>query len=395
MGQTDLIKQITNRQAVFGLLAIFVLAFSTLASSMVSGLALSSYSIVPTTSSVDADALSVAYTVEFTPEETASAFVVDFCTNSPLIGQGCDAPAGMNVAGADSASGSTAVVEATSTVNKLVVTEGLVADQVKTVVFENITNPTSTGVVYARIVTFASTALAEAYQSNIPGTWRDTGSVSMYFNESITVSGTVLEALTFCVAAVALEPACANAEDDLASLVLGDRQGTSEPAVYALTTGKVHEKSLFTQINTNASSGAVVRLRSSAPCGGLLRAGTATPTVCDIAPAPVAGFTGSDAALFGVKLGSLTSSVATDAVGAVGVLKPATGSSYDATAFKINYASGGATGVTSTLGDPFLDTNGAPATDQNMELIFGATVTNSTPAGTYSTDLSMIAVGKF
>ena len=389
MGQTDLFKQIINRHTVFGVLAIAVLTLSTLASTMVSGLALSSYSITPTTASINADAGTVGYEVKFTPEESAGAFVIDFCANSPLIGQSCTVPNDMDVSGAATTDATLVALEMTD--NKVVATKSMTADAPQTVTLTGLTNPTDAGAIYARIVTFANSAAAEAYDSTTPGTWVDTGSVSMYFNSNITVSGTVLETLKFCVAAVALTPDCGNADDSLASLVLGAEQGVGS-GVFALTTGSIHERSLFTQINTNAASGAAVRLRSSAPCGGLLRAGE---TVCDIAPAPLAGFTGFDEAYFGIKLGALASTPATGATGAVGTLVPAAGSGYNATAFKINFAEGGATGVTSTLGDPFLDTNNAPATNQNMEIKFGATITNDTPGGTYSTDLSMIAVGKF
>jgi hypothetical protein len=71
------------------------------------------------------------------------------------------------------------------------------------------------------------------------------------------------------------------------------------------------------------------------------------------------------------------------------------GSGYNATTYAFNYVGTNLSGVTSTLGDPFLDTAGAPVNNQNMQLTFGATVTNATPAGNYSTSLSMIATGKF
>lgn len=389
MGQVDLFKQINSRkQAIFGLFAVVVLVFSALASTMVSGLALSSYSITPSTASISADEDSVSYTVEFTPETSAVAYVIDFCTNSPLVGQSCTAPTGLDVETATIGSGTgTFNEEATRTANKLVVDAALTADSPYTITFEDITNPNTVGAVYARIVTFGTTTAAEEYTSTVPGTWVDTGSVSMYFNESITVSGTVLETMTFCVADVALTPSCANADSALASIVLGDE-------TTGLTAGTVHQSSLFTQMNTNAASGAVVWLRSStADCGGLVRPGAAN---CDIAPGGTAGFTdASGAARFGVKLGTVASTTASGSTAATGTVQAATGSSYNATAFKMNFVALNASGVTGPLGDPLLDTDGAMAIDQNMELIFGATSANNTPAGTYSTDLNLIAVGKF
>jgi hypothetical protein len=61
----------------------------------------------------------------------------------------------------------------------------------------------------------------------------------------------------------------------------------------------------------------------------------------------------------------------------------------------MGYVSGDATGVTSTYGDPILDTAGAPVNNMGMPLTFGASAANDTAAGLYSADLSLIATGKF
>jgi hypothetical protein len=52
-------------------------------------------------------------------------------------------------------------------------------------------------------------------------------------------------------------------------------------------------------------------------------------------------------------------------------------------------------GVTSPFGDRFLETAGGPANNKNMMLTFGVGTSNSTPAGTYSANLNLIAVGTF
>jgi hypothetical protein len=61
----------------------------------------------------------------------------------------------------------------------------------------------------------------------------------------------------------------------------------------------------------------------------------------------------------------------------------------------MNYVSGDATGVTSTYGDPILNTAGAPANNQNMPLTFAASINNNTPAGDYSATLGLIASGTY
>lgn len=81
-----------------------------------------------------------------------------------------------------------------------------------------------------------------------------------------------------------------------------------------------------------------------------------------------------------------------DANGAFAI---ASGSIYDPSVFKINYAADQLTGVTSPYGDPVLDTAGAPANNKKTQLTFGASAANNTPAGLYSADFSLIATGKF
>jgi len=199
----------------------------------------------------------------------------------------------------------------------------------------------------------------------------------------------VLETLTFCVAGAEIEADCTNITVDPV-LELGETVGDT----VALSPGVVSEGSIYTQISTNAAGGVVVRLKSNATdCGGLLRAGAVAGT-CDISPALNTDITpANDEAKFGVK--TATATATTGVTNASGTLAPASGSFYNNTTYALNYINGDATGITSTFGDPFLDTNDEPANNQNMQLTFGATVNNNTPAGIYSADLSLIAVGKF
>ena len=112
---------------------------------------------------------------------------------------------------------------------------------------------------------------------------------------------------------------------------------------------------------------------------------------CDIAPALDQGIEAGQAR-FGVKIAA----AADTGVNPNGVLQAAADSFYVTTSrFSLNYVTGNGSGVTSVFGDPFLDTDGAPANGKNVALTFGASVANNTPAGLYSADLSLIAVGKF
>lgn len=387
MAQRSLIQKLTSGQAVFVMALAAAMVIASAITSIVSAASLVDRSITPTSSA--AGATGVEYTVEFTPETDAGAFVIEFCDNTPLLGQSCVAPSGFSVADAETTTANVTLVEASQTANKLVATKAMTADAKETMVFTGVTNPSDVGSIYARIVTYTDSAAAEGYVSDNPSAVAepiDSGSVAMYFTSSVAVSGNVLETLMFCVSSEEIEANCAGANSP-ATLELGETDG----GVTALQAGVVSTNVLHVQMNTNASSGAIVHLKSSAQCGGLQRQGT---DECDIAAAMQQDIDGS-AALFGIKLAGAQGGA--NAVGSLvpAIVAPDVEPYYSTEEFAFRYDDTHARGVTSPFGDPFLDTAGAPATNQNMELTFGATITNETPAGTYSTDLSMIAVGKF
>lgn len=328
------------------------------------------------------------YTVKFTPAVDAEAFAVYFCKNSPLIGQDCTAPTGMVVTGA--ASTTSGFTNVTGTGSRVVVGGEITANSEVSVEITGITNPSEVGQFYARIVTYDTVVNAAAGSATALGTGAlDRGSVALAITHTVGVSGTVLETMLFCVSGMAIEADCKESTVTDPVLVLGEESG----GVTALVPGVVSEGNLYTQITTNAAGGAIVWLKSTAvQCGGLLLAGAPTGT-CHIEPAGNADITGATVdARFGVK-----TSDATNAVGATsttGAFQPASGSIYSNSQFALNYVDE-TEGVTSTFGDKFLDTNSLPVNNKNMMLTFGVKVTNDTPAGTYSTDLSLIATGKF
>ena len=330
-------------------------------------------------------ATNVTYTVGFKPVAAAAAFVVDFCSESPLIGDACSTPAGFS---ASSAAGTGVAVK---DANTLTITKALTAGTAATQVITGITNPSASGTIYARIVTYNTAVNAANYvstQTASQDTNRvDEGGAAIAINTSIAVSGAVLESMTFCVSKNDITPNCANAVAPV--LKLGQQVGSA----YALVPNQISEGTMYTQLSTNAASGAVISLKSSTVgCGGLLRAGyTNAATQCDIAPAGVGSDIVAGNAKFGVK--AAASASATGATNPTGTIIPSSG--YSASAYALNWVLGDATGVTSTFGDPFLNTNGLPVNNKNVMLTFGAGITNNTPAGLYSADLSLIATGKF
>ena len=383
--------------------ATLVLTFiaPTLFTGFASAAEITERSVELSSSSASATAQTVSYTVNFTATQAAGAFVVDFCDSAsgPVAGHACDAPTGFDASHAtigstDDGGAATAVGSTTTPSNStVVVTDTITQGHQVSVELKNITNPTSAGTIYARIATYDTASNAQGYSAtgvlNSTG-YEDSGSVAIAITSDLNVSGEVQESLLFCQSSDPItEPSCGDAHA-LKPVHLGTQVGTGDNTSYVLGT-TVSSSQIYTQISTNAVNGAVVRLKSDAAgCGGLYNTSVATRDAahCYIKPGAVA----NDSALFGLKLGTeANDSEATTH----GVVQAANGSAYTDSAYSLNYVAGDATGVTSPYGDPVLDTNGAPADSQTMPLYFGAAVTNETPAGNYSADLSLIATGTF
>ena len=343
-------------------------------------------------SSSSAGTEGASYLVKFKAVQSAGAVVLDFCANTPLIDSPCTAPTGFNVASATTTTSGFTVAPTTAGGNHTVALTGTVAAGASVELRLNgVDNPTAAGPLYVRIVSYDNETNALAYESeNLKTGVRDQGSAAISITNTVGVSGAVMESMTFCVAGEAIASEnCAGASGLKApTLKLGEVVADDVVALNptALSTG-----SIFTQISTNAVSGAVVSLKSGATaCGGLVRAGA--PTSCDIAPALNTGITAGQAK-FGVR-GAVATNVGAG-TNSNGTFQTVPTSIYGTSAFALNYVTGDATGITSPFGDPFLDTAGAPVNNKNMEITFGASVSNNTPAGLYSTDLSLIATGKF
>jgi len=345
-------------------------------------------------SSSSAGASNVTYNINFTPVSSAQAFVIDFCTDSPLIGEACNQPDGFTVASATTASSGFTASHGSHGPNTTQFNGAITGGTPVNVVVEGVHNPTDPGTLYARIVTYDTTAHADSYTSTTPGTGVvDNGGVAMSITPTISVSGAVLESMTFCVSADNIDLAGCTKTGGGALAAPNIKLGRTVGEVTVLDDAAVYDGTIYTQLSTNASGGAIVRLKSSTTgCGGLMRAGEPDPVKgCGIAPALTTGITQGQAK-FGVKTGT--------AVGVVGNTNGTlrsfnNGAYYDSSTFKLNYVSGDATGVTSTYGDSFLDTNDAPLSNVTMPITFGASANSSTTAGRYSADLSLIATGKF
>lgn len=379
------LKTANRRVGSFFAVAALVLATITpgLVPAFASAAQLSERSVTVSSSSKEME--DVSYTVEFstTNAGTTGAVVLQFCSDTPLIGVACAAPAGFNISAA-TAAGFTPSALDTPANNARVFAGTFAATTVIPV--EGVTNPDDAGPLYVRMVTYDTAEHAEAYvATNIGEDAIDQGSAAVSITDTVGVSAAVLETMTFCVSGTAITTeGCASTTST--ALELGETSGD----VVALSATDVSEASIYSQISTNASSGAVVNLRSNAiDCGGLLLAGDDD---CHIGPA-TAGIDEGDA-LFGLRVA--TAANPGDGSNSVGAFQAAGETPYYSDSiFKINFVSGNGSGVTGPYGDPILDTAGAPVSNKNAQITFGASIANNTPAGRYSADFSLIATGKF
>jgi len=170
-------------------------------------------------------ATDVTYNVNFTTGTTSpiQGIVIDFCSNSPLVGTTCTAPAGFDTNEVTLALGTQVGVtgftkDAATTPNKVVLVNAAGASVNSGVAVtiplgtaaanDGLTNPSGLGTYYARIVTYATTAGATAYDSatvnaNNPGTHVDDGGIALSTARQLTVNARVQEQLEFCVGAIA------------------------------------------------------------------------------------------------------------------------------------------------------------------------------------------------
>lgn len=332
-------------------------------------------------SNSSANMAGVTYKVKFTAPNAAGAAVIEFCSNSPLYGATCTAPGGFDASATPATAGDFTV---TKTANKVTLVGDVDAAVETEVDLTTIHNPTAAGALYARIVTYDNGTNANAYPAGTGVV--DQGGVAISITPTVGVAGAVQESLSFCIAKNAILKNCVLTGNQAPTLALGE----STAGTVALVAGTVSTGSIYTQLSTNAVSGAVVSIKSSNACGGLMRLGAAG---CDIAPAGITTGVTDSVAAFGLR----TAAAATDPSDiddgeATGTLQAA--GSYNDTQYRFNFVDA-TEGVTSTYGDELLNTDGAPVNNKNMQLTFAAGITNQTPAGLYSTDLSMIATGKF
>lgn len=339
-----------------------------------------------TMSNPNKGATGVSYEVSFEAATAGSiqGIVVEYCALSPIINSTtCEAPDGFSV-GTSSVTVDTGDSELTDTWtaasggtsnNRLTLTKA--AGDTLTlngdVIFSTsgYTNPNDTDedTFYARILTFADDDHATAYVTGTLTNVIDAGGVALSTADNIGVTATVQETLTFCVSGASPTASCGGVTS--ADIVLGS--GT--PPV--LRVNAPDDASVFFQISTNAIHGATVRLKGDTlkSGGNIIDAIGSTPSALD-EPANAG---------FGFRITDTGVTPATNASGTVSGIAPYN----DADDWAMDL-----TKTTSTYGDEVASSAG-PVYSVNKAINFGAKAGGTTPAGAYTTNLSLVAVGKY
>lgn len=328
---------------------------------------------------------SVSYQLTFTPVTTEQELIVDFCSDTPFIGSTCAFAATTvpNVAGVTSSAGTVSAIGTGTPVHTIKVTGlTMTASSPFTITFGGIVNPSTATSFYARILTYA-TGNASGYapanttgSATTTGTYVDSGGDALSTSAQVTVTARVMETLTFCTSAATITN-CGTTTTPSVTLGHGSNN--------ILDTSAVDTKPVYTQTSTNAQSGVTVRMKndSSTTCGGL---SSNSGTSCSI-PAVASGATTpqtitAGTAAFGMCVTAGTANTT------------ATTPYNNAGCTQYGMDDSSASSVRSTYGSPIFSSTGA-INSENDTLTFAATASNTTPAGIYTANMSMIATGTF
>lgn len=336
-----------------------------------------------TMSSSTPSASSQIYQVNFKAASTSAiqGVVVQFCAGSPIMTSNvCDLPTGMTVGSTIDATsgfaggGTWAGNVASGNILRVTNASG---GSVNTgtnlsVTVSGFTNPSTEGTFYARVVTYATTAGANAYTTGNLGTHVDNGGIALSTARAVNISATVQETLTFCVSGGAPADGCAGVTEP--SLTLG----TGTPVV--LDTDNVYTGTVYYQLSTNAIGQTSVRIKSAD--AGLRSGSNMIDPLAGASATPVNMQAGKDSgtSAFGIRSDAPT--------GDEGTLVPQLPYNHAS-----NYGNN-PTNITSTYGDVISQATGA-LLNINTPLIFAATAGPTTPAGVYTGSFSLIASSSY
>ncbi len=372
----------------------------------------------------DAFGQNVTYTVNFEVTSTTDVqgIVVEFCDDSPIVGDSCDTTVGNvpDISGAAVAASSASVAPDNDpnawtdayTGSKVTLTNGtgftgLSAGDSIGFDITGIDNPTSTGTFYARIVTFATGAAATSYTSASPGTYIDEGGIALAVANELTVTARVQEVLEFCVGTETASSITPATGDDCATNVAGTDLdlGVVDSNSIATTSTIDTPNDGIMMIRTNALNGATVYYKAELDTSsGQLKQAGATCSGTDLDDPcfnSIGSGNGTRAAIssgteaFGVALkeritttGGATNDLVCDAAYA-GDANTTLGTSCVGAVAGNNYA---------WMQDGTFDTlasSSGPLDDELVALEFAATASPTTPTGLYSVTSNFVATATY
>ncbi len=357
----------------------------------------SSRKIVMSTSLTSATA---TYALTFTPVTTSQELIVEFCSNSPLVGDTCSFTAATvpTVASPVSNVGTASSVGTGSPVHTIkVVGLAMTAATPFTINFTSgITNPTTALSFYARILTYPSGAGGAV--NYVPGntspatpttgTYTDYGGVALATTNNLLVTAKVFETLTFCV----FQTACGTQ----ANLTLGD------PVTQALSTSNayVNSNAQYT-LSSNAGGGVNVTMTGQTLCRATPQTfvncpiGASVNTIRAIGATPVVRSPGTEQ--FGMCVDVVGSSLTagSDYTDSINNCNSGLATGAYAGTSKFGFDdSAGANGSNSASGSQVMSSTGSVANTTNTFSLV-ADISSTTDAGYYQSSLNMVATGTF
>jgi hypothetical protein len=340
-------------------------------------------------SSSVAGATSTTYLVTFKPANTNSlkGVILDFCAGDPIVGDStCAAPTAFTVGTptvtfSNTTSGTNAPVTSTAlpgtwtptSLNsgrtlKLTAAAGsgaLTTSTLYNFAITTVTNPSTTGSLYARLITYTSdTGDIASYAPGTEGSTDalDYGGFALSTAAVVNITAKVQESLTFCVYK-------ASCSDD-PSFTIGHSVGSAT----VIDSSAVDTATTNFSISTNAQSGVKVRLK-----GDTLKSGANS-----INPAGAAAVTfAAGTEDFGVRVSTSGTNITAST--------PYDGGS--GTQYGLDTSTAGEN-ITSLYGDQLASLS-APTNGSISILTWAATASNVTKAGTYTAAEQLIATGTF
>lgn len=155
--------------------------------------------------------------------ETLGSISLQFCQESPLVGDACTTPVGFDASAVTllTQTGETgfSVLPSGTSTNTVVLTRAPAATTATTLTYElgNMRNPIATGTFYGRLQTFAT--------SDASGSDTEHGGLALEINTPIQISATVPPYLLFCLGVTIAPYDCATASGDYVNF--GNLSGTA------------------------------------------------------------------------------------------------------------------------------------------------------------------------